>query len=78
MEHPKDLTSVFTGSRMETNVIIEILKDNDIPVVAHNQFQEGLHAGFIDGLPGDVKLMIEKEDVEKAQMLIQEYEKSIS
>lgn len=77
MENPKDLTNVFTGSRMETNVIIEILKDNDIPVVAHNQFQEGLHAGFIDGIPGDVKLMVENEDEDKAKVLIKEYEASI-
>jgi len=77
MKHPKDLTCVFTGSGMETNVIIEILKDNDIPVVPHSKFQQGLHAGFINGLPGDVSLMIEREDMEKAQALIQEYQASI-
>lgn len=78
MEHPKDITSVFTGSRLETNVIIEILKDNDIPVVPNDRFNSGLHAGFIDGVAGDVELMVEKEDFEKAKVLIKEYEKSIS
>lgn len=78
MEHPKDITSVFTGSQLETNVIIEILKDNDIPVVPHDKFQAGLQAGFIDGVAGDVQLMVENEDKEKAEALIKEYEESIS
>lgn len=78
MENPKDITSIFTGSQLETNVIIEILKDNDIPVVANDRFNAGLHAGFIDGVAGDVELMVEREDVEKATVLIKEYEKSIS
>lgn len=78
MEHPKDITRVFTGSQLETNVIIEILKDNNIPVVPHDSFQAGLQAGFIDGVAGDVELMVEKEDEEKAKALIKEYESSIS
>ena len=78
MEHPKDLTSIFTGSQLETNVILEILKDNNIPVVPHDRFNAGLQAGFIDGIAGDVELMVEKEDEAKAKILIQEYETSIS
>lgn len=78
MENPKDITSIFTGSQLEAHVIIEILKDNNIPVVANDRFNAGLHAGFIDGVAGDMELMIEMEDVEKAKVLIKEYEKSIS
>ena len=78
MENAKDITSVFTGSQLETNVIIEIFKDNDIPVLRNDRFNSGLHAGFIDGVAGDVELKVKKEDEEKAKALIQEYEKSIS
>lgn len=77
MKHSKDLICAFTGSQFETNVILEILKDNNIPVVAHDRFNAGLQAGFVDGLTGDVELMIEKEDEEKAKALIKEYEASI-
>ena len=78
MKNPKDLTSVFTGSQLETNVILEIFKDNNIPVVANDRFNAGLHAGFIDGVAGDNELLVEFEDIEKAKALIAEYEKSIS
>jgi len=78
MEHSKDITSVFTGSQLRTNVIIEILKDNDIPVVSNDRFNSGLHAGYIDGVAGDIELMVEKEDEERAKALIDEYNKSIS
>ncbi len=77
MKNPKDLTSVFTGYQMKANFIMEILKDNNIPVVVHDRFNAGLQAGYVDGVAGDVELLIEEEDVEKAKALIKEYENSL-
>lgn len=78
MRDSKDLTSVFTGSRLEANVIIEILKDNSIPVLFREKFQNALQAGFVDGVAGDVELMVELEDEPRAKEFIVAYEKSIS
>ncbi len=73
MKNRTDLVSVYVGSILETNVITEILKDNNIPVLSTERFQEGLHAGFIDGVPGDVELMVGEENEERAKSLIQEF-----
>lgn len=77
MKDSKNLISVFTGYRLKANVIMEILKDNNIPVVSHDRFNAGLQAGYVDGVAGDIELLIEKEDEEKALALIKEYEDSI-
>lgn len=77
MKDPKDLTCVFTGPQLECNLIIEILKDNNIPAILHDRFNAGLQAGFIDGVAGDVELMVELEDKDKAITIISDYEKSI-
>lgn len=77
MKDAKDLTCVFTGPMLECNIITEIFKDNSIPVIIHDRFNAGLQAGFIDGVAGDVELMVEEEDKEKALSLIKQYEASI-
>ena len=78
MRDSKDLTSVFTGSRFEANVIMEMLKDNNIPVLTRDKFQNALQAGFVDGVSGDVELMVEVEDEQRSKEFIEAYEKSIS
>lgn len=77
MKNPKDLISVFTGYQVKTNVIVELLKDNNIPVVSHDRYNAGLQAGYVDGVAGDVELLVEKEDEKKAKALIEEYENSL-
>jgi hypothetical protein len=73
MEHGKDLTCVFAGGKVKCNVIEEILQKNNIPVIRHDPYKSGI----IDGVPGDIELMIEKEDEEMARAHIAEYEKTI-
>lgn len=77
MKDPKDLTCIFTGPQMDCNIIVEILSDNKIPAMIHDRYNAGLQAGFIDGIAGDVEIMIEEEDKDKAKALIEEYENSV-
>jgi hypothetical protein len=77
MEHSKDLVTVFTGAGVEANIIVEILKDNSIPVLAHDKFNSALQAGFIDGVAGDVEVLVEREDEAKARKFVGDYEKSL-
>ena len=47
-----------------------------VPCLIKNEFEEGLHAGFGSGLPGNVDLFVDEQDIEKAAGIIKSYKES--
>ena len=70
------LENVFTGSVVATDQICALLEGNKMEYSLRNRFEEGLHAGFADGIPGLVDIMVLSSDYDKAKILIEKFLKS--
>ena len=63
------LTAVAT--EVEAAMIVDALKDEGIDASAEG----GLTAGLRAEVPGDVRVIVRHEDIDKAQKVLAEYEK---
>lgn len=70
-----DLIRVFSGSEIAVMMLKEALEEVEIGSFIQNDFQSGVVAG-IGGFPSFVDLFIQESDLEKAQPLIDEFNKA--
>ncbi len=69
-----ELTIVYTGSRVEGQFLVELLKENGIGSIYRDRLQESLEAGWADGSPEDaVQILVESSLSKKAKQFIDEY-----
>ncbi|MDP2724459.1 MAG: DUF2007 domain-containing protein [Bacteroidales bacterium] len=69
-----DLRLVYTGSRVESLLLEEILEENGIGVIRRDTLSESLQAGWVDGAPEDaVRLFVETEFKDEALNILNEY-----
>jgi hypothetical protein len=69
-----DLKLIYTGSRVESLFLVEILEDNGIEVMRKDTLAASVMAGWADGSPEDaVRILVLTEDYEKAKKVLDEY-----
>lgn len=69
-----DLKLVYTGSRVESLYLVEILHENNIEVIRRDTLSASVQAGWADGSPEDaVRLFVSPEVFEKAKKILDEY-----
>ena len=66
MTEGKQSVCVFKGSLIEVNYYKERLEELDISSFVKDDFQTGIHAGFIDVSPDVAELIVDADDAEKA------------
>ena len=66
MTEGKEIVCVFKGSVIDVNYYMERLDEINVPSFIKNDFQTGIHAGFIGGSPEAIELLVNIDDVEKA------------
>lgn len=69
-----DLKLVYTGSRVESLFLVEILEDNGIEPMRRDTLSSSVMAGWADGSPEDTaRLFVLTADYEKAKKVLDEY-----
>lgn len=69
-----DLKLIYTGSRVESLYLVEILEENKIGVMRRDTLSASVQAGWADGSPEDaVRLFVSPKDFDKAKKLLDEY-----
>ncbi|MGB5363041.1 MAG: DUF2007 domain-containing protein [Aureibaculum sp.] len=76
-DHSKHIR-FFTGSLIEIQRLQLDLDDQKIPSLVKNNFQSGLRSGFYGGSPNQVELFIYEEDLEKATLILKEFEEQLN
>jgi hypothetical protein len=76
-DHSKHIR-FFTGSLIEIQRLQLDLDDHKIPSLVKNNFQSGLRSGFYGGSPNQVELFIYEEDLEKATLILKEFEEQLN
>lgn len=64
---------VYTGSEMNALALKGMLEEAGISAMLHNEFQAGIVAGFVAGLPTETDLFIRQSDLEAAQGIINDF-----
>lgn len=69
-----DIKLVYTGSRVESLFLVEILEENGIEPMRRDTLSSSVMAGFADGSPEDTaRLFVLNEEYEKAKKVLDEY-----
>lgn len=79
MEEKEGIKRVYTGSLVEAEYLMEILKENGIESMLRNTLSESMIAGWASGAPEDAALIFVTDDhYEKATQIVQEYLRSFN
>ncbi|MDT0554580.1 DUF2007 domain-containing protein [Patiriisocius hiemis] len=73
MEKDKTTTRIYTGPAMIAKGLIAHLNEIGISPIERNDNESGITAGFAKGVPGQVMLFVRKDQLEKAQPVIDAY-----
>jgi hypothetical protein len=73
MENEDELVRVYTGSEVLVLLLKDELEQFGIRSMIQNDYDAGLSAGFVSGVPSAIDLYIEKSDLEKAEPIITEF-----
>ena len=76
MKNENELIRVFTGSEVSVILLKGELEQIGIQSIMQNDFDAGLSAGFVSGVPSAVDLYIQKSDLNKAEPIINEFVKN--
>jgi hypothetical protein len=77
MKNGDDLIRVYTGTEISVIHLKEELEESGIAVLTQNDFQSGIGAGFVGGVPTAIDLYIKKADMEKAEPIINDFIQNI-
>lgn len=70
----EDIKLVYTGSRVESLYLEEILEENGIGVIRRDTLTSSVQAGWADGAPEDaVRIFVSSENKDKAVKILNEY-----
>ncbi len=70
MNKDEKTTRIFTGSAIQAQPLINELGELDIVPIIRDDHQSGILSGFAAGVPGQIRMYIRNEELEKAQTLI--------
>lgn len=73
MENDNDIVKVFTGSEITVNLLKAELEEEGIPSLIKNDFQTGLSAGFVAGIPSVVDLFVNEMDRKRAAIIVRDF-----
>jgi hypothetical protein len=73
MKKDNELVRVFTGSEVTVILLKGKLEQAGIQSMIQNDFDAGLSAGFVSGVPSAVDLYIQKSDLNKAKPIIDKF-----
>jgi hypothetical protein len=77
MENENDLIRIYTGTEVSVIHLKEELEENGISVMMQNDFQSGISAGFVGGVPSAIDLYILEKDLKKAEPIINDFIQNI-
>jgi len=77
MQNGNDLIRVYTGTEVSVIHLKEELEEGGIDVLLQNDFQSGISAGFVGGVPSAIDVYIKESDMEKAEPIIADFIKNI-
>jgi hypothetical protein len=72
-----DLIRVYTGTEVSVIHLKEELEEGGIPVLFQNDFQSGIGAGFVGGVPSAIDVFINESDLKKAEPILKDFIKNI-
>ena len=78
MENGNELIRIYTGTEVSVIHLKEELEESGISVMMQNDFQSGISAGFVGGVPSAVDLLIQEKDMEKAKPIIDDFIQNIN
>ncbi|RMA58618.1 DUF2007 domain-containing protein [Ulvibacter antarcticus] len=73
----EETTRIYTGPAMLANGLKARLNELGISPIERNDNASSIQAGFTIGVPGQIMLYIRKDELIKAQSIIDEYLKEI-
>ena len=76
MKGKNDLILVFAGTEISVIHLKGELDGNGIAAMVKNDFQSGISAGFMGGMPSAIDLYIRQSDLNLAKPIINEFNKS--
>ena len=69
-----DLKLIYTGSRVESLFLEEMLVDNEIGVIRRDTLTASVQAGWANGSPEDaVRMFVDPHNYEKAKKILDDY-----
>jgi hypothetical protein len=77
MKDRDDLIRVYTGTEISVIHLKEELEECGIDVLMQNDFQSGMSADFVGGIPSSIDIYIKKTDMEKAEPIIKDFVENI-
>jgi len=77
MNKDEKTTRIFTGSAIQAQPLINELGELNIVPIIRDDHQSGILSGFAAGVPGQIRMYIRNEELEKAQTLIDDFFKSL-
>ena len=78
MKENSNLIRVYTGTELTVNLLKGELENIGISGVIQNNFNSGISAGFVGGVPSALDLFIHELDLDKAEPFISEFRKTNS
>jgi len=76
MEKENDLVRVYSGTEITVILMKGELEQAGIQSMMQNDFETGLSAGFVGGVPSAVELYIQKADLDKAEPILKDFIKN--
>ncbi len=67
------MNCLFSGTRFEVEALKGILELNNIEVMMRDRFNEGLHAGFVDGIAEEIDLFVLAHDLDRATIICKDF-----
>jgi hypothetical protein len=79
MEEQSEIKWIYTGSIVEANYLLELLRENGIEAMLRNTLEESVIAGWASGAPEDSALIYVTENhYDQALKIIEDYQKENS
>jgi hypothetical protein len=78
MKNREDLIRIYTGTEISVIHLKEELEECGIDVLLQNDFQSGMSADFVGGIPSSIDIYIKKTDLGKAEPIIEDFKKNIN
>jgi len=76
MEEQVGIKRIYTGSVVEANYLLELLRENGIEAMLRNTLEESIIAGWASGAPEDSALIYVTENhYDQALKIIEAYQK---
>lgn len=76
MREDDELIRIFTGSEVSALLLQGELEQAGIPAMTQNDYEAGLMAGFVGGVPSAVDVYINQSDLVRAEPVIDDFMKN--